>query len=182
MGGKKHHQPVFGHLLHPHNWWSWLWISPFECHWCHKAETPHQPSQFSPKKIEPERTKSNKITPPKKEAISLPTRTVWSENILFSTHGWGHFVTHVSSILAISRVATAETLQRLALAVLGSCFESESPGVSGRKPLGGNCKTFLGGGFNLFFMFTPNLGEDEPFLTSIFSNGLRHQRFIWRAR
>jgi len=65
--------------------------------------------------------------------------------------------------LAISRVATAETLQRLALAVLGSCFESESPGVGVRKPLGRNCKTFLGGGNSNIFYVHPYLGKMNPF-------------------
>ena len=126
------------------------------------------------RKIEPERTKSKKSPPPPKKRGNFLTykNCLIRKSPLWSPHGWGHFVTHVSSILAISRVATAETLQRLALAVLGSCFESESPGVSGRKTLGWKLQNISRWWFQIFFMFTANLGEDEPFLTSIFSNGL----------
>ena len=31
---------------------------------------------------------------------------------------------------------------------------------------------YLGGGFKYVFMCTPKIGEDEPILTHIFSNGL----------
>ena len=134
-------------------------------------------------KIEPERTKSKKITPPKKETISLPTRTVWSENLPFrfpidEVTLW-HMcpVSWPSAEWQLQNSCSVWPLRCLApaLKVSHQVFLWE-------KPWDGNCKTFLGGGFIFFNVHPRTLGKMNPFWRAYFQmRWFNHQRSILRA-
>ena len=122
-----------------------------------------------------QRTKSKK-----KETISLPTRTVWSENLPMDEVTLWHMcpVSWPSAEWQRQKPCSVWPLRCLAPALKVS-----HQVFLGEKPWGGNCKTCLGGGnSNMFYVHPRTLGKMNPFWRAYFQMGwFNHQRSILGA-